>query len=128
MNISSRVLVLSIALTGLSTSSYAQSGSFGGGTSGPSGPNSVEESFFGVSYSSQASACARAKSEAVDAGRKRSNVRDTSLGSCSCSSTKKKLWVPHAQAQYSTETGSSDYTSPVDVYECTVDARLSFNR
>lgn len=128
MKIRVNALALTIALVGLSTNSYAQSGSFGGGTAGPSGPNSVEESFFGISYSSSSSACARAKQQAVDAAKKRSNIRDTSLGSCNCSSAKKKLWLPQAQAQYAMETGGSDYHIPVDVYECTVDARFSFNR
>jgi hypothetical protein len=121
-----QVWILAAAALSVSTSSFGQSGSFGGSGSGSDGPNSSEESFFGTSFSSRASACDKAKSAAVEAGKRRSSIRDTSLGSCECSSTRKKLIYPQVQAQYFLETGQANPSDPVDVYECTVDAKFTY--
>lgn len=128
MKIQAVMAIFAGALVSVSANCFAQSGSFGGAVPGVSGPEAVEESFFGFSYSSSASACTRAKQDAENAAKKKPNLRATSLGACSCSSTKKKLWLPQAQAQYSMETGNHDYSQPVDAYECTVNAKFSFYR
>lgn len=103
----------------------AQSGSIGGGTLTPDGPRAVEEQSAAVSYSSKSSACSLAKSSASEYAKRKPNIKDMSLGTCDCSSTKKALWLPQQQAQYLRETGQSvGSTTPVDAYECTVTVRM----
>lgn len=125
-----RVLQLAIALSGavLHIPVTAQSGSIGGGRFTPDGLRAVEEQSAAVSYSSKSSACAQAKSSAAEYAKRKPNMKDMSLGTCDCSSTRKALWLPQQQAQYLRETGQSvGSTTPVDAHECTVTVRISFN-
>ncbi|MNR56415.1 hypothetical protein D3C85_1769890 [compost metagenome] len=81
MKISHCAAVCALAAYLFSGPGIAQSISIGGGTRGsPEGPRAVEEQSIGVSYSSSAAACARAKSSASDTARRKPNFKDISLG------------------------------------------------